>query len=253
MNQNSSPKADICGVRVDNLTFEEATRRIEALVERRQPDLIVTCNIDHIIKLQKDSEFRAIYEKSSLAVADGVPLLWAAAFLGTPLKGRINGTDLFEKLCEIAAIKKYKLFFLGGRPGAAIAAAELLKKRHPNIKIVGTYAPPMGFEKSAEENRKIVEMIKDSAPDILFVGLGAPKQEKWIYSHKDEYRVPVSIGIGVSFELVAGIVKRAPGWMQASGLEWLWRLVMEPARLWKRYLIDDPLFFWLVLKQKVKR
>ena len=195
----------------------------------------------------------SVYSKASLVVPDGIPLLWAAKFLGMPLKGRVNGTDLFEKLCEAAAANKYTLFFLGGRPGAAIGAAEILKQRHPGLQVAGAYSPPFGFENDEAENRKIIEMIKNSKPDILFVGLGAPKQEKWICAHKEEYRAPVSIGIGVSFELVSGMVKRAPLWMQRSGLEWFWRLMMEPKRLWRRYIVEVMRFFWLLLIQRSRK
>jgi N-acetylglucosaminyldiphosphoundecaprenol N-acetyl-beta-D-mannosaminyltransferase len=243
---------NICGIKINNCSLREIVEAIANLIKDNQHRFVVTCNVDHVVKLMQDAEFMQVYKMASLVVADGVPLLWASNFLGTPLKERVNGTDLFEKLCEVAAEKNYKLLFLGGRPGAAIGAAEFLIKRYPNIRIVGTYAPPLGFENNKEENRKIVKMIRDSTPDLLFVGLGAPKQEKWIYRHKNDYRVPVSIGIGVSFELIAGMVKRAPIWMQRIGLEWFWRFMMEPGRLWKRYFIDDPKFFWLVLKQKLK-
>lgn len=242
----------ILRTQIDNFAMNEAVRAIEEFTEKENPAFIVTPNVDHIMRLQDDAEFKKIYENADLVLADGMPLLWAARFLGTPLKEKISGSDLFPKLCEVAAKNGYKLFFLGGRPGAALKAAKDLRDRHPNIQIVGIYSPPFGFENDKEENDKIVKMIKDVKPDILFVGLGAPKQEKWIYKYRNVYQVPVSIGIGVSFEFVAGMVKRAPLWMQKAGLEWLWRIFMEPKRLWKRYLIDDMKFFWLVLKQKMR-
>ena len=141
---------------------------------------------------------------------------------------------------------------MGGRIGAAERCAENLAKKDKSIRITGTYAPFFGFEHDHRENEKIIQLIKAANPDILFVGLGSPKQERWIYHHKDELHVPVSIGIGVTFEFMAGTVKRAPEWMQSSGLEWFWRLMMEPKKLWKRYLIDDLPFLGLVLKQKFR-
>ncbi|BAU06853.1 glycosyl transferase, WecB/TagA/CpsF family [Fischerella sp. NIES-3754] len=167
------------------------------------------------------------------------------------LKGRVNGTDLFEKLCAIAAEKQLKIFLLGGRPGASDKAKEVLEKRHPNLQIVGTYCPPYGFESQPEELAIINSKIREAKPDILFVGLGSPKQEYWIYGNYKTLNVPISIGIGVSFELVGSMVKRAPLWMQKSGLEWFFRLLMEPQRLWKRYILGNPLFVWLVLKQRI--
>jgi N-acetylglucosaminyldiphosphoundecaprenol N-acetyl-beta-D-mannosaminyltransferase len=244
-------KVIILNVKVGNFTTDEAIKRIEVLIKEGKPEYVVTPNVDHIVKLQNDAEFRQIYENASLVLADGMPLIWAARFLGTPLKGKISGSDLFPKLCRVAAKKGYKLFLLGGREGAALKAAEVLRDRYPDIQIVGTYSPPFGFENDNKENDKIFRMIRDPKPDILFVGLGAPKQERWIYKYRNEYKVPVSIGVGVSFEFVSGMVKRAPLWMQRGGLEWFWRLMMEPKRLWKRYLIDDPIFFWLVFKQKL--
>ncbi len=246
-------KIIICDVAIDNLTLIESLCLIDSFMAAKMHGYVVTPNLDHFIKLQKDQEFKQIYENASLVLADGIPLLWAARFLGTPLKEKVSGSDLFPRLCGVAAQKGYKLFFLGGRQGAASKAAEVLKTDYPGLQIAGVYCPPYGFENYRDENEKIIHMIRQAKPDILFVGLGAPKQEKWIYKYKDQYQASMSMGIGVSFEFVAGLVKRAPVWMQKAGLEWFWRLMMEPKRLWKRYLIDDPIFFWLVLKQKLSR
>lgn len=246
-------RVNICGIGIDNIEMSDVISKMDSYIKDGRPSYIVTPNADHIVKLQRDPEFKKIYGEATLVLVDGMPLLWAAKFLGAPLKERISGADLFPKLCEVAAARGYRIFFLGGREGAAVKAAKILKARYPAMQVVGVYSPPFGFEKDAVENDKIVAMIKTAKPDILFVGLGAPKQEKWIYEHKDQCEVPVSIGIGVSFEFIAGIVKRAPVWMQKSGLEWFWRLMMEPKRLWKRYLVDDVQFFWLVLKQKIGR
>jgi N-acetylglucosaminyldiphosphoundecaprenol N-acetyl-beta-D-mannosaminyltransferase len=187
-----------------------------------------------------------------LTVPDGVSLLWAAQVLGSPLKGRVNGTDIFESLCAISAENNFRVFLLGGRPGAADAAANLLQDRHPNLKIAGTYCPPYGFENFPQELDCISSTIKEATPDILFVGLGAPKQEKWIYENYQKLNIPISIGIGVSFELVSGMVTRAPQFMQKMGLEWLFRLLMEPRRLWKRYILGNTIFVWLVIKQRLE-
>ena len=247
-------KVDICNVKIDNLSIQTAIKAVEHLIKAVGGGaFVVTPNVDHIVNLQEDEEFRHIYRNASLVLADGVPLLWAAKFLGTPLKEKISGSDLFPKLCAIAEKKEYRLFFLGGRPGAALKASEILRAKYKKMQIVGVYSPPFGFESDKNENDKIVRMIKSAQPDILFVGLGAPKQEKWIYKHRKELNVPVSIGIGVTFEFITGFVKRAPLWMQKAGFEWLWRLMKEPNRLWKRYLIDDMKFFGLVLKQKMKK
>ncbi|MBF0620271.1 MAG: WecB/TagA/CpsF family glycosyltransferase, partial [Candidatus Omnitrophica bacterium] len=242
---------NICGVNIHNLFFREVLEHIEKSIILRMPVSVVTPNVDHIVKLQNDLEFKKVYERAALVLVDGMPILWAARFLGTPLREKVSGSDLFPKVCEMASAKGWTVFFMGGREGAASKAAETFRKSYPGIKVVGTYCPPMGFEKDEFENQRIVKMIKEKRPDILFVGVGAPKQEKWIDKFKDQCQVPVSIGVGVSFEFVAGIVKRAPLWMQNAGLEWFWRLMMEPQRLWRRYLVEDAVFFSLVLNQKL--
>ncbi len=245
-------KVNICGVKIDRHSFDQVIEEITRhLHSSDTPEYVVTPNVHHILLLQKDTHFRKIYQDAFLVVPDGVPLVWASKFLQTPLPGRVNGTDLFEQLCKVAAEKKLRVFLLGGRPGAADIAAEVLQARHPDLEIVGTYCPPYGFETDAAELALVNRKIKAAAPQILFVGLGAPKQECWIYDNFQEIGVPISVGIGVSFELVSGVVKRAPVWMQRAGLEWFFRLVVEPRRLWQRYVIGNPIFMGLVLRQRL--
>ncbi len=240
------------GVTIDNVTWDETCDRICQLVQKKEPSFVVTPNVDHIVRLQNDGDFLQIYQEASLVLADGMPLLWGSRFLGQPIKEKISGSDLVPKCAALAAEKGLKLFFLGGREGAALGAKAVLKKRHPELKVVDCYSPPFGFEKDAAENEKIVRLIKRAKPDILFVGLGSPKQENWISKYHQEIEVPVSIGIGVTFEFIAGMVKRAPVWMQKCSLEWFWRLIMEPRRLWRRYLVDDMQFFLLILREKIR-
>lgn len=248
-----NPKVIICGVHIDNVSMDQALALINGWVRSRHMAYIVTPNVDHIVKLRNDAEFRSIYEKATLVLADGVPLLWAARFLGSPLKQKISGSDLMPRICNLAAEKGYRLFLLGGRAGAAEAAKKKLETSYPSIRIAGVYSPSYGFERDAAEQKKIVHLLKESKPDILFVGLGAPKQEKWIAAHYQELEIPVSIGVGVTFEFIAGVLRRAPGWMQPIGLEWFWRFLSEPGRLWRRYLIEDPKFFVWVFQQKLKK
>ncbi len=249
----SHSRVNIGHVLIDNVTMEDTLRRIEEFIHRGEPCYITNPNVDIIVRYNRDSEFAQYYNEGALCVADGVPILWAAKFLGTPLQEKVSGSDLVPKVCEMANRKGYKLFFLGGRTGAAQAAQEVLQKTLTSLKVVGLYSPPLGFENDPVELEKISQMIKDAKPDILFVGLGAPKQERWIKKYHKSLRVPVSMGVGVTFEFIAGIVKRAPKWMQKVGLEWFWRLCMEPGRLWKRYLVDDMLFFKIIFQQKWNR
>ncbi len=245
-------KLNIGNVMIDNVTMQETLDAIEGFVANGAPCYITNPNVDIVIRYNQDPEFASYYKEGALCVPDGMPILWAARFLGTPLKEKVSGSDLVPRVCEVANKKGYKLFFLGGREGAAEAAKNKLLQTLKNLKVVGTYAPPLGFENDEIELKKIASMILEAKPDILFVGLGAPKQERWIKQYHQELGVPVSMGVGVTFEFIAGIVKRAPKWMQKMGLEWLWRLCMEPMRLWRRYLVDDMQIFGLIYRQKAK-
>lgn len=212
---------------------------------------VVTPNADVVVQLQRDKEFRRIYDHADLVLVDGMSLIWAGKYLKTPFREKVSGSDLFVELCRSCAKKGHSVYFMGARPGVAQKASEVLQKRFPGLKVAGTYSPSFGFDKKEDENKMIVQMIRDAKPDILFLGLGSPKQEKWIDKYRHDVQVPVSISVGISFDYVAGTVRRAPVFMQHVGLEWFWRLLMEPKRLWRRYLVDDPVFFSMVWKQKV--
>lgn len=230
------------GIAFDNVTMDEATARIDKLVRHGGPSMVVTPNVDHVMRLQGDMEYARLVEEADLVLADGQPIVWATRLLGKPLKERVAGSDLVPKLCAHAARRGLRVFFLGGAPGAAAAAEARLREQFPTLKSVGIHCPAYGFEQDPDRNREAVETVRRAKPDILFVGLGSPKQEKWIAAHMHEYQVPVSIGVGISFSFIAGHVKRAPLWMQKASLEWLHRLICEPTRLWKRYLVRGPRF-----------
>lgn len=247
-------KRALFGLSIDNVDFKGAIDLVDALMElptQGKGRYIVTPNVDHIVKLQHDKKFRAIYDGAAAIFADGMPLVWASRLLGKPLKERVAGSDLFPAICKLSACKGYTLFFLGGLPGVADAAKIILNTRYSGLKVVGTYSPPFGFEKDDIENEKIIDLINDKKPDILFIGLGAPKQEKWIAHHIDSLNIKVALCTGAAFDFVAGTVKRAPMWMQKSGSEWLYRLVSEPKRMWKRYLVDDAAFLKIVTQEYV--
>lgn len=240
-------------VNFNNYDFSDLLDYIDEAIRERNQSYILTCNVDHVIKLRKDQEFRAVYSKAGAVVADGMPLVWASRMLGSPLKQKVSGADLFSRLGGAFEKRRYRLFFLGSAKGVPEQATENLKASYPNLNIVGCYSPSYGFENNEEENRRIIRMLNESAPDIVFVGVGAPKQEKWIYRHYLSYGAPVSIGVGATFDFLSGSVKRAPDFMQRSGLEWFWRLSQEPGRLWKRYLVDDTQFLVLLLKELRKK
>lgn len=235
---------------VDNLTMKEALNEIEKLIDSDGYHYVVTPNVDHIVKLEKDTELRKVYDGASLILTDGKPLLWISKWLKTPIKKKVSGSDLFPKVCEMADIKEYKVFLLGAAEGIAKKAAENLKNKYKNLNIVGVYSPTYGFEKNDEEINKIIKMINNCGPDILAVGLGAPKQEKFIHKYKDQLKVPLSLAIGASIDFEAGNITRAPKWMQDTGLEWFYRLCKEPKRMFKRYIIDDRKILGLIWKYR---
>lgn len=166
---------------IDNLTMQETLKVIEELIQKNKNAYVVTPNVDHIVQLETNKELQAVYENASLILTDGKPLMWIAKWYGTPIKEKISGSDLFPLLCKMSAEKGYKMFFLGAAEGVAAKAAENLSERYKGLQVVGTYSPPYGFEKNQIEMDKIKEMVKKSAPDILIVGLGCPKQEKFMY------------------------------------------------------------------------
>ncbi|MCI9571867.1 MAG: WecB/TagA/CpsF family glycosyltransferase [Lachnospiraceae bacterium] len=235
---------------IDNLTMQEALQAIDGLIQEDKDSYVVTPNVDHIVQLETDRELRDVYANASLILTDGKPLLWIAKLYGTPIKEKISGSDLFPLLCDMAAEKGYKMFFLGAAEGVAAKAAENLKKRYPGLQVAGTYSPPYGFENDAAEMKKIEDMVKEAWPQILIVGLGCPKQEKFIWNHRKCLKVPVSLGLGASLDFEAGNIKRAPKWMQRYGLEWLFRITQDPKRLLRRYIIDDMKIIKLIFKYR---
>ena len=233
---------------VDNLTMNEAIQKIEQLILNKKPSYVVTPNVDHIVKLETDKEFQEVYKEADLILTDGMPLIWISKLKKNPIKEKVSGSDLFPRVCKLAADKGYKVFLLGAAEGVAVRAAENLRAKYNGLNIIGTYSPSYGFEKKEDEIQKIIELINEVKPDILAVGLGAPKQEKFLYNYRKQLNVPVSLAIGASIDFEAGNMSRAPKWMQNIGLEWLYRLYQEPRRMAKRYLIDDVKIIKLLFK-----
>lgn len=224
---------------IDNLTMDETLDAIDSLIKEDNCSYVVTPNVDHIVQLEKDEELKRVYENASLILTDGKPLIWISNWYKTPIKEKISGSDLFPRVCELAAKKGYTMYLLGAAEGVADKAAKNLMDKYKGLNIVGTYSPPFGFEKDKVELKKIERQIQEVHPDILIVGSGCPKQEKYMYHHCKELDVPISFGLGASIDFEAGNIKRAPRWMSEHGLEWLYRITQDPKRLAKRYLVDD--------------
>lgn len=235
-------------IEIDNLTMDEAIDRIDELIIDKIPSYVVTPNVDHIVKLENDNEFKQVYREADLILTDGMPLIWISKLKKMPIKEKVSGSDLFPRVCDLAAQKGYKIFLLGAAEGVADKASKNLMEKYNGLEIVGAYSPPYGFEQKEEEIKKIINIVNDVKPDILAVGLGAPKQEKFIYKYRRELNVPISLAIGASIDFEAKNINRAPIWMQRCGLEWFYRLCKEPGRMFKRYLIDDMKIFKIAIK-----
>ena len=235
---------------VDNLTMEEAVHEIDVLIKTEKRSYVVTPNVDHIVRLENDIEFKKVYDHASLVLTDGMPLVWYSRMGGTPIKEKVSGSDLFPAVCKMASYKHYSMFFLGAAEGVAAKAAQVVMTDYPGLDVVGTYSPSLGFENNSDETAKIISMIRDANPDILILALGSPKQEKFYYKIKDSMNVPMTLSIGATLDFIAGNVKRSPKWMSNHGLEWLYRIFQEPSRMSKRYLVDDKDIFKLFWKYR---
>jgi len=262
-NQQKNPKplndvqissVNILGTKISIVNMRSVLKELENEIKAKQSQAQMVCvpNVHSVIIATKDQEFRKILNSAPMAVPDGMPLVWVSRFLGKRIPERVSGPDILYAFSKIAAKKGYSFFFMGAAAGTADKMAKELKREHPFLKVVGTYSPPYG-KFSREENRRIIEMVNKAKPDVLWVAMTAPKQEKWIWMNKMALKIPVAVGVGAAFDFLSGNVRRAPVWIQKAGLEWLWRLIQEPKRLWKRYLVDDMKFFWLVFKQKLNQ
>lgn len=246
-------RIELFGMPFDVVSFVEALDRLVQLAVGERPAYAVTANVDHVVRFHRVPALQPLYRQADLVVADGMPLVWASRLLGTPLPERVAGSDLFPALCAGAAEADLSVFLLGGAPGVAARAAEVLQARHPRLRIAGACSPSYGFERDPAAVRKSVEAVRAARADILCVALGSPKQEQWIVAHREACGARLCIGVGISFSFVSGDVRRAPRWMQRAGLEWLHRLSCEPTRLWKRYLVEDARFLILVLRALLQR
>lgn len=243
-------KQPLLNTYVNNIGMDEAVDEICRLVDEKKKSYVVAVNTDVIIKIENDEYLKKISDEADLTLLDGKPLIWISKWLKRPVKEKISGSDFVPKLCQVAAEKGYTIYIIGGMDGVADSARANLEKDFKDIKIVGTYSPPLGFDSNEEELSSINLKISSAAPDIVIACFGCPKQEKWIYENYRKYDASVSICAGATVDFLAGNVKRAPKWMSDHGLEWLYRFMQEPRRLFKRYFIDDIKIFGLMRKYR---
>jgi len=237
---------------IDDVTLQEAVGHIECCIKNRIISQIITLNVDQIVRIEWDEYFRKICESCELLLVDGHPLMWIARFYGHPFQEKICGSDLVPILCEVALRKNFSVFLLGAEPGVARQAADKLQRKYPGLRIAGVYSPPFGFETDKAELGRIVRMLKASKADMLFVGMGVPKQDIFIYENMHKYQIPVSVSVGGTIDFIAGKQKRAPIWMRRAGLEWFYRFLSNPGKMFKRYFVDDLKIFRLVWKYRKK-
>ncbi len=245
-----SGRITLMGCQVDNLSMEETLGRIEQFIQSGRPHQHVVVNVDKLVKASRDAGLRQIINDCALVNADGMPVVWASRLLGKPLKERVAGVDLFEALMRRAGEKGWRVFLLGAREEVVSKVAETYQRKYPRLALAGCRN---GYWKGEAEEAEVARQIRDSRADLLFVAISSPKKEQFLGKYQAEMKIPFAMGVGGTFDVAIGRVKRAPVWMQRSGLEWFYRFLQEPRRMFRRYFIDDMAFIWLFIKEAARR
>lgn len=242
----------VLGLRVDAVDPARALAAVEECVASAGRAYVCFANVHSVMEARADAQARTAYEGSSLTVADGMPLVWLGRRRGFLRTARVYGPDFTLLACERAAALGWSVFFYGAAPGIADLMAQRLCGRFPGLRVAGTLSPPFG-DLRPDEDAALVAAVNAARPDLVFVGLGCPRQEKWMASHRATIEAPVLLGVGAAFDFHAGEVRQAPRWMMRAGLEWLYRLSREPRRLWRRYLVLNPQFLFHLAREAVQR
>jgi N-acetylglucosaminyldiphosphoundecaprenol N-acetyl-beta-D-mannosaminyltransferase len=240
-------RVDVLGVEVSCINLELAVDAFARWIAERTPTYVCVTGMHGVMESQRDPALRSIHNASGLTTPDGMPMVWAGRFAGAAWMTRVYGPDLMDAVCARALEEGWRMHFLGGAPGVAARCAERLAARFPGLSVTGTTVPPFR-ELTAAEDEALVAEVNEARPDIVWVGLGTPKQEFWMHDHRDRLEAPVLVGVGAALAFFAGELPQAPRWMQQRGLEWLYRLAREPRRLWRRYLLNIPRFGLLLLR-----
>ena len=247
-------KQTLLNTHINNLTMSEAIDAIGLMIAAEKKSYIVAINVDVVMKIENDPYLKKVVDCADMVLVDGKPLVWISKLHGKPLKAKISGSDLVPLLCKVAVQKKYRVFIIGGKDGIAVQAKQRLERKLPGIHIVGTYAPPLGFEKNEKELDKINYIISKAHPDLLIACFGCPKQEKWIAKYRSQmFNIKLFMALGATIDFEAGNIKRAPILFQKMAMEWFYRFLREPKRLFRRYFIDDVCFFYYFAKQLLGR
>ena len=245
-------KFDILGVKVDATNLSLASQNIAEWIRHRRKVYICVAPVSTVVECQSNPEYREVINGADMVTPDGMPLVWLGKLKGNKVIQRTYGPDLMLKVCSDGEMPGFRHYFYGSTVQVCEQLESRLKRKFPEIKIVGKFSPPF-TDNRKNEDTKIIDEINRAKPDILWVGLGSPKQDFWMHKHRDKLEVPVIIGVGAAFDFLAGAKKQAPRWMQRSGLEWLFRLFCEPRRLWKRYLIGNTKFIYYLLADLIRQ
>ena len=246
------PRVRILGVPVSAITLQDAVSTIDTWIRTRRRHYVCVTGVHGVMECRHDPALRAIHDAAGMVTPDGMPLVWMAHRLGFPGVGRVYGPDLMREISRVSPALGFRHFYFGGPAGLADQLAAALRARHPGLVVAGTFSPPFAAI-SEEEDEAIVRMINAAKPDIVWVGLSTPKQERWMSAHRDRIEAPVMIGVGAAFDFLAGTKRQAPPWMQRNGLEWLFRMLTEPRRLGRRYASMVPRFIALAAIELVLR
>ena len=240
----------LMGCQIDNLSMEETLRTIEGFIRSGQPHQHVVVNVDKLVKASRDPELQRIINQCALVNVDGMPVVWASRLLGKPLKERVAGVDLFEALMARAAERGWRVFLLGAREEVVGAVADTYRRKYPQLVLAGWRN---GYWQGEAEEAQVVETIRASRADLLFVAISSPKKEQFLGRYQARMQIPFAMGVGGTFDVAIGRVRRAPRWMQQAGLEWFYRFLQEPRRMFRRYFIEDMAFIWLLIKEAARR
>jgi len=247
------PEFDVLGIGVNAVSVAGAISRIESwIADNDRSRWVAVMNVHMVMTARSDANFGSVVEDADMVVPDGMPLVWTARRAGYGKQQRVAGPDLFAAFLKQTRHRGYRHFFYGGTPEVLQALRDKLQIQFPETNIVGSYAPPFR-PLTAEEDAEVVSMINEARPDVIWVGLGCPKQERWMREHRDLFQGGVMLGVGQVFDIYAGKIKRAPRWMQRAGLEWFYRLCAEPRRLWRRYFVYNTRFMFETITNSWER
>lgn len=242
-------RVDVLGVGISAINLPMAVAEIGRWIDEREQHYVCVTGVHGVMECQNDAELMRIHNESGLTTPDGMPMSWCCWHAGEKDVDRVYGPDLMLALCEEAVERGWTSYFYGGREGIPELLAEKLSDRFPGLQVVGTWSPPHR-PLSDEEDREVVARINDADPDLLWVGLSTPKQERWVADHIGKTNASALLAVGAAFDMHAGVVKQAPRWMQRAGLEWAFRIGTEPRRLWKRYASNNPRFVAAILRRR---